>query len=135
MLKAIIFDFDGVICESVGVKTEAFRGLFHSYPRYLPKILRYHEHNGGISRYKKFAYIYKHILREKLTPVQSRLLGKQFSLCVLEAVISAAYVKGAMAFLRKYYKRLALFVVSGTPQDEVRLIVKRRKLGKFFRGV
>ncbi|GAF78578.1 unnamed protein product, partial [marine sediment metagenome] len=33
MIKAIIFDFDGVIVESSDIKTEAFRELFQDYPQ------------------------------------------------------------------------------------------------------
>lgn len=135
MLKAVIFDFDGVICESVEVKTRAFRKLFKAYPKHLKAIIAYHERNGGLSRYKKFAYIYKHILKMKLAPKDSRRLGKKFSRYSLEAVIKARPVKGAGPFLKKYHKRLKLYVVSGTPQDEMRLIIRRRKMGKFFHAV
>ena len=53
MIKAIIFDFDGVICESVNVKTIAFKKLFADYPEHQDRIVEYHLVNGGISRYEK----------------------------------------------------------------------------------
>ena len=46
MLKSIIFDFDGVLCESVDIKTESFRRLFVDYPEHLKNIIKLHEENG-----------------------------------------------------------------------------------------
>lgn len=135
MLKAIIFDFDGVICESVEVKTQAFRRLFRGYPRQLKAIVHYHERNGGVSRFKKFAYIYKYILKQRLTADQSRILGEQFTQYSFQAVIRSKYVKGALPFLKKHHKALKLFVVSGTPEDEMRLVVRKRRLNRFFKAV
>jgi len=58
MVKAIIFDFDGVILESVGVKKEAFRRLFQYYPEKVDEIVNYHMQQGGLSRYRKFQHIF-----------------------------------------------------------------------------
>jgi len=135
MLKAIIFDFDGVICESSEIKTEAFRRLFSQYPRHRKEIIAYHERNGGISRFVKFKVIYRDILKKKLTAEQTRYLGKKFAQYSLQAVLKAGYVKGAIPFFKKYHKELFLFIVSGTPQAEMRLIAKNRQLTKFFKGV
>ncbi len=65
MIKAIIFDFDGVICESVEAKKIAFQKVFADYPEHLDAITEHHMANGGISRFVKFEYIYKNILNNK----------------------------------------------------------------------
>ena len=126
---AIIFDFDGVIAESVEVKIEAFRRLFASYPEHLPKILEYHRINGGISRFVKFRYIYEHFLKKPLTEEESNRLGELFSRYALEEVIRAPLVAGVESFLQEYHTQLMLFIVSGTPEDEMRMIVDKRALG------
>ena len=59
MLKAILFDFDGVLVESVDIKTKAFAKLFENEgPEIVNKVVEYHLANGGVSRFKKFDYIY-----------------------------------------------------------------------------
>ncbi len=135
MLSAIIFDFDGVICESVDAKTEAFKKLFQGYPKHLDKIIQFHIVNGGMSRYEKFKVIYRDFLKLELTEEESRRLGEQFTEYSYDAVVNSAFVKGAYEFLNKYYKRLPLFVVSGTPQEEMISVVRERKLSHFFQGV
>ncbi len=57
--KAIIFDFDGVILESMDVKTKAFALLFKDYPEHLPAVLALHQTHGGMSRFEKFEIIYE----------------------------------------------------------------------------
>ena len=53
--SAIIFDFDGVIAESVEIKTEAFRDMYSSYGKDISdSVVDHHLINGGMSRFEKF---------------------------------------------------------------------------------
>ncbi len=45
MIKAILFDFDGVILESMDIKTKAFSKLFTKYPEYVDQIVKLHKDN------------------------------------------------------------------------------------------
>ena len=52
--KAIFWDFDGVIKDSVSLKSDAFSELFSSSDKaVVNKINEHHELNGGVSRYEK----------------------------------------------------------------------------------
>ena len=52
--KYIFWDFDGVIKESVEVKSDAFENLFKSFGDEVAKKVRnHHEENGGVSRFDK----------------------------------------------------------------------------------
>ena len=135
MLKAIIFDFDGVIVESLEVKKEAFRKLFLDYPDKLKEIIDYHMANGGLSRYKKFEHIYRNILRKELSEEKSQELGQKFAEYGVKGVIESVFVKGAEEFLKKYYQKFSFFIASGTPEDEMVMIAKQRGLTKFFKGI
>ncbi|MFH1772676.1 MAG: HAD family hydrolase [Candidatus Omnitrophota bacterium] len=135
MIKCILFDFDGVIAESVDVKTEAFRALFECYPEYVDEIVDFHVKNGGMSRYDKFKYYYSTIIKEDLTKERFLSLCDQFSNLVVEKVISAPFVKGAKELIDKCSLKFDLFIVSGTPDKEIKKIVKGRGLGGYFKGV
>ena len=78
MPRAIVFDFDGVIIESFDIKTQAFRELFKDSDK-VDKIVEYHKQNGGVSRYKKFRYIYREILKQPLDDKTFNDLGERFS--------------------------------------------------------
>ena len=134
-LKAVIFDFDGVICESVDAKVDAFRRIFADHPEHLSRILEYHIKNGGISRYEKFKVIYRDILKKELTAPESKRLGEKFAEYCYQMVVDAPLVKVAGDFLEQYHRKLMLFVASGTPDDEMKSIVKAKKLQKFFKKI
>ncbi len=136
MIKAIIFDLDGVIIESADIKTVAFRRLFEQdYPKKINAIVNHHIQNMGISRYVKFKYIYKNILRLSLSVQQEEELGRKFSSIVLEEVLNAPFVTGAIEFLKANCKKYSLFVASGTPQEELNYIVTKRELCDYFKEV
>lgn len=135
MIKAIIFDFDGVIVESADIKTEAFRELFSDYPQKIQEIVNYHLANAGISRYIKFRYIYENILGNKLSENKEIELGKRFSQIVLEKVLNTPFVAGAKKFLDTNKNRYQFFIISGTPEEELHNIIYSRRLQGYFKEI
>lgn len=136
MIRALAFDFDGVLVESVDVKTRAFRRLFASDGADVTeRVVDYHLRNGGVSRFEKFRYIYREILARPLSDDRFQQLCDDFATLVVEEVVAAPEVPGANAFLRTYSARYLLFVVSGTPATELRDIVARRSMTPYFREV
>ena len=135
MLKTIIFDFDGVILESVHIKTKAFQKLFEAYPQHLDQITRLHLEHGGMSRFEKFKIIYRDYLNLPLDDGELARLGEAFSKLVYQEILRCPFVPGAYRFLEKYSKRYPLFIASGTPESELIDIVRQRQLQKFFAGV
>ena len=136
MIKAIIFDFDGVIVESVQVKTDAFAEIYHPYGQdVMQKVIKHHEAHGGISRFEKFKLYHKEFLGIDLTKQKIEIMSRKFSNLVLEKVISAPYVKGSYEFISKHNHNYDFFISSATPKDEILKIVKARGLLKFFKGV
>lgn len=136
MIKAVIFDFDGVVVESVDIKTKAFGKLFEDRgPAVMDAVVKYHMANTGVSRFDKFRHIYKEIIREALDEKTFETLCGRFSRLVVDDVIAAPYVEGAEDFLRRNVKRYLFYVISATPQDEIEQIVARRGMSDIFRQV
>jgi phosphoglycolate phosphatase-like HAD superfamily hydrolase len=134
-VKAIAFDFDGVILENAHVKTDAFVELFAEYgPEAQAKVKAHHLENLGISRFKKFEWIYANVLGRPISDEESHALGERFSALALEKVLAAPFVHGARESLQALAGTPS-FVVSGTPQAELELIVERRELRPSFREV
>ena len=135
MINTIFFDFDGVIVESVDIKTKAFVRLFERESEdVVKKVVEYHLNNTGISRYEKFKYIYKEILNRSLDNDEFQRLCGKFAGLVMEAVVLAPYVKGAKEFLENFVSKYRFFVVTATPQEEIDVIIRRRAINHFFKA-
>ncbi len=135
-MKIIIFDFDGVLVDSVDIKTRAFARLFQDKsPEIVKAVVAHHLAHGSMSRFDKIRYYYKEFLKQPLTDDMLNSLCSRFAEIVVEEVIRAPYIKGAKDFLDNYSKLYECYVVSGTPEDELREIIKRRNMNNYFRGV
>ncbi|MBF0231892.1 MAG: HAD family hydrolase [Desulfamplus sp.] len=132
--SAIFFDFDGVILDSVNVKTEAFASMFRKYGEHVEKaVVEYHEANGGLSRFEKFTYFYKHILNQPINQKTLDHLGYKFNQMVINKVLQSPFIPGAEKTLQKIKKQsIPAFIVSGTPDEELKQIVLMRNLKEFF---
>lgn len=135
MILVLIFDFDGVIAESVDVKTDAFEELFKAYPKELKEILQFHKENGGMSRFDKFKHIYENILKKELTKEKFKELCGSFHKLVVDKVAEAPFVNGARELLNFCEYKYPMYIVSGTPLDEINEIVQRKGLAKYFKQV
>jgi len=136
MITTVIFDFDGVLVESVDLKARAFASLFEKEaPEIVSQIVNYRLDNGGISRYEKFKYTFEHFLQRPLSEQKLAELGEKFSRLVIPEVIRAPWVRGAREFLEAFHGTLDLYVATATPQEEIARIVHCRKMGHFFKNV
>lgn len=134
-IRALVFDFDGVIVESTEIKTEAFKELFSQFPDQLGAIIRHHKENEGVSRYKKFKFIHEKLLNIPYSPEIEKELDQKFKKSVLDRIKKCPFVKGALEFIEDYCAKYPLYIVSGTPDDELKEIVNERWLTKYFTSV
>ena len=133
---AIIFDFDGTLVQSSEIKTWAFGELYKEHgENIVQQIIAYQKEHEGISRFVKFRYWHKDLLGLPYPKEIGENLSRTYSQLVFDTVVQAPYVEGAQEFLKKHYQQIPLFVASGTPEPELREIIKHRSIPHFFQGV
>ena len=134
--QAFFFDFDGVLADSVEVKTRAFAKLFERYgPDVEAKVVEHHRNNGGMTRIDKFYHYYQEFLGKPLDKAELQRLCNDFSRLVVDEVVSAPEIPGAENFLKKWHNSVKCFMVSATPDDEIKEIVKRRGIDIYFHEI
>ena len=134
--KTIIFDCDGVLLNSNRVKAEAFYRVAKPYGESAAqKMVDYHMENGGISRYKKFAYFLENMVTIDPNNSSSELedLLKTYADLVLEGLLVCDIANGLQE-LRHKTEDSRWLIVSGGDQEELRFIFATRGIDQWFDG-
>jgi HAD superfamily hydrolase (TIGR01549 family) len=134
-ISTIFFDFDGVLAESVSVKTDAFYEMYLPYGEELAsRVKAHHLANGGVSRFEKFKIYNGEWLGEPLNEKKIDELAKRYASLVMEKVVAAPEVPGVGTFLQQWHKEISCFIITGTPTEEIREILRLRDMAHFFKG-
>lgn len=127
-MQAVFFDFDGVILDSVAVKTAAFAEMYAGHgPEVQRAVVDYHLGHGGVSRHEKFRHFHENLLGQPMTEALMAELCAAFSELTLAKVMAAPFIPGARETLAALAVRgIPAFVASGTPQKELEAIAQAR---------
>ena len=133
--KFIFWDFDGVIKETIAVKTDAFGELFKSTgPDIVERIQTHHLANGGMSRFDKIP-IYLTWAGLSVTEKRTQEYCDWFSELVLDRVITSAWVAGVEDYLRLNRYGQNFILVTATPHEEIEKILIALNLVSCFSAV
>ncbi len=132
----IFWDFDGVIKDSVNIKTEAFREIFSAYgqSKVVQKICVHHELNSGVSRFKKIPY-YLELVGQPTDQDNVNKFCDIFANKVVDLVVNSEWVPGVIEYIRNNYTNKFFFLVTATPQEEINNILKELSINHFFNKV
>jgi phosphoglycolate phosphatase-like HAD superfamily hydrolase len=135
-LYLIVFDCDGVIIESVDAKTHAFARVAARYGQEASdRLVAFHRANGGVSRVKKFEWLFAEVLRRELSEDILQSLTDAFARYSLDEVLHCAEVPGVLTALNRWKGRVPLYVASGAPHAELGEVLRQRGLAGYFDGI
>src|SRR5215467_2801435 len=119
--KVIIFDFDGVILDSANIKLRAYSAIYSGEdPKKLAALISHSQLHGGITRRTKFEYY------------EREFFGRNGDPASVEALLACPFIEGAEQLLRRASGKVAMHVVSGTPDSELHQVIQERGLAQFF---
>lgn len=132
----LVFDCDGVVLNSNKVKTEAFHLATLPYGEAAAQaMVDYHVANGGVSRYRKFAYFL-----EQIAPAHAEQQGPDLEALLLayaghvrEGLLNCAMAPG-LETLRQQTPNVRWLIVSGGDQAELRDVFTSRGIAEWFDG-
>lgn len=133
--EAIFFDVDGVLIDSLDIKGEALAETFHDFPNSHHIVTKFHYANGGVTRTKKIAELYRLLAGVDATELEIEERSAKFGAAVQQRVIDADEIAGAETALRWWTAQCPLYAVSATPSAELDIIVAARGMALYFSGV
>ena len=134
--KLIIFDYDGIIVNSVNIKTIVFKQMYRRYGYdIVKKVEKYHIQNGGVNRIDKFKYFHKKFLKKNISNIEVKKLSLQFSNLVYKKIINCPNIFGVKALLNYFKNSKIIAVNSATPIKELKKIIEKRNEKKFFNSI
>lgn len=136
MIKAIFYDFDGVIKESTDIKSKAFYDLYIEFGEAIAKqVEHYHIQHGGVSRFEKIRYWHKTHLNIEISDNELELWAQKFSDLVLKKVVESPYVNGALNTITNLSKIYKQYIITGTPQNEIEKICNDLEISHLFEKI
>lgn len=133
-ISLVVFDCDGVLLESVDVKTKAFALTVEEHgPEAVSRLIDYHMANGGVSRYKKFEWFYREVLDCDITLDQLQALGERFKQLAFDGVMNAPMVTGVLECIKALHNQIPMYVASGAPKEELIAVLNARNLSCYFK--
>lgn len=135
-VDVIVLDFDGVILDSVEIKTRTFAELFKEYgPEAVEYVKTFHRANGGVSRYVKFKHYYDKFLGRPITADEMEELDQRFTDIAIVELTNSPLIPGVLEFLDYSQGKWPLYVASGAPNSELNYLMRLFAIQDYFKAV
>lgn len=132
-----VFDVDGTLIDSNGVKSEAFyrtAALFGKAEA--AKLVEYHQTAGSIGREARWHYFFQEILGKPVGSYDAELAWcmQESTRLIRKGTRQAPLIAGAVEYLKAIGREHSA-AVSGIEQRELEEILREHKLTEYFYGV
>ena len=134
-LKVLALDFDGTLVESNKIKDNAFYSIFVEWPEHRDAMMKWHLANNTMVRQDKFRYFVEVILGQQGDYELIEKLTNKFSELSYKAIVDCSMVDGAQEFLDAFRNKVQMLLVSATPHNELKKILKARRLTRYFKEI
>jgi phosphoglycolate phosphatase-like HAD superfamily hydrolase len=134
MIKNILWDFDGVILDSMKIRDWGFEEIFKNFNKQeVALLLKFHRKNGGLSRYVKIRYFFEIILNQEITEPKVLMYADDFSILMKKELINPKnLINDSLSFIKDNRGKYNFHIVSGSDQEELRFLCKELNIDEFF---
>ena len=134
MIKNILWDFDGVIIDSLAIRDYGFREIFKEFDKQsVDKLIQYHNYNGGLSRFHKIKYFFNEILKQNITQDEILQYADKFTQIMRQSLSDKKYlINDTVNFIKNNYKNYNFHIVSGSEHNELNFLCQKLDLSQYF---
>lgn len=131
-IEVLVFDFDGVLVDSLPVRDEGFRQVFLIYGEEIADQAKaFHVNNRGLFRREKFRRIYEKVLGIAPTEFQLDNAETRFVKYTQQGIMDAPLNPGVAEFCAQPLS-IPLYIVSAAPQSEVSMVARHKGIASMF---
>src|SRR5690606_14582405 len=133
----ILWDFDGVLMDSMPVRNQGFELVLKEFPQQeVAQLMQFHLNNGGLSRYVKFRYFFEKIRNENISEEEVNKWASIFSdIMKSELVNPKLLITDSLNFVKDNYQNYEMHIVSGSDQEELRFLCENMGLSNYFKSI
>jgi len=135
--KILFFDFDGVILDSLPIRDFGFREIFKAFPKKaVDCLLKYHQENGGISRFFKIRYFFEKILNTPVSEDEIQNYASRFSKIMKKKLCDRSLlIQDSLQFIKKNHQKYPCHVISGSENNELNFLCQQLDINTYFRSI
>lgn len=136
-IKTILWDFDGVILDSISIRDAGYWHVLSDFPDdQVEKLLKFQQINGGLSRYVKFRYFYEDILDKEITNEEVIHLADKYSKYMVQRLTDPGLlIDETLNFILSNKNSFNMHIVSGSDQDELQFLCKKLQIDHLFETI
>ena len=129
-LETLLWDFDGVILDSMVVRDIGFERIFEAFPKHqVDELLDFHRTNAGWSRYVKIEHFFKNIAKIEFTQKDILKYAANFSVIMKKELTNPTrLITDAVDYIKAHYTKQNFHVVSGSDHLELNFLCKELNL-------
>jgi phosphoglycolate phosphatase-like HAD superfamily hydrolase len=129
--RVIIFDFDGVIVNSLSIRDASLRWALREFPdNKVEELIAYHKKNSGRSRFEKLEYFFNHILLTPATPKRINSYALEISNYAKNKVTSDMLDSSVLNIIKNHTNDM--HIVSASLDIELKYICRKLGIDKYF---
>tara|TARA_B100001059_G_scaffold236519_1_gene287479 strand:- start:741 stop:1358 length:618 start_codon:yes stop_codon:yes gene_type:complete len=133
-MENILFDFDGVIINSVNVRTEGLKQTFQNYSKEkIEKLEIFHLQNRGLTKREKIKFFYNSILNKKITSKKIDYYSNEITKNIGNKLENKKLlINDTFKYINKNYKKINMHIVSACEHKELINLTRKLNIEKYF---
>lgn len=136
--KAIFFDFDGVILDTLEAKGKAFARLYTTQTddQTFKIIMTFHLTNGGMNRVEKIKRIHQLLKSEEITETELNNKLEELKQYMKDVLLDCGPIDNYIVpLIKDLSANVPLWVVSAAPRDELLILCDNLKITGCFKEI
>ncbi|BCZ17266.1 Haloacid dehalogenase [Helicobacter sp. NHP19-003] len=139
-LRVVVWDFDGVVFNSMHLKGEGFKALFRRHTKADETILKafedYHYANGGVSRFDKIAHFYTQILKKTIDVDKINALVEEFGQIISKDLFSREHLNAeVLDFIKANDEAYIFHIASAALHSELQVLCEFLGIVPYFKSI